>query len=369
MALGTPTHKGGGVATAGTATSGSFTCTIGAILIAFCASRRDTTVPAKLTVSDTLGHTWTEIGDFSDATADARIRLTAYATVVTSAAVMTVSAVGSTGTNATQAIEVSQITGASITFGTPGYGFSATGDPSGTISAVTAGSGVLGFAMFAGDNVAPAPTGFTQIFELGRATTNIIVMTGVYDLTSPATTATWATTLTRSLAMVIEVKEATVNVSALALAGAAEIVGQVPITLVAPAFDTFLRPMATQSIGGWQTEVAGSNLHVSIDETAASDGDYIRSPVSPSNAECVVKLDAGTLDSALPTHVLYRYRKEGTATLSLTVRLLSPLATERASALHSNIASTFVDGILQLTEGEAASVDWSDAYLAFSADV
>jgi hypothetical protein len=133
--------------------------------------------------------------------------------------------------------------------------------------------------------------------------------------------------------------------------------------------DLFLRPESTDSAGGWLTELGGTDLHNSIDDVTIDDADYIRSESDPVLDLCVVKLSAGSVDVAKDVRVKYRYKKDGSATIDLRVRLLEGV-TERAAWTHTGIATDFVIASQTLSLVEAESVtDWSNVYLEFRADM
>src|SRR5829696_8460670 len=85
-------------------------------------------------------------------------------------------------------------------------------------------------------------------------------------------------------------------------------------------------PISDVTDGSWLNELgSNTNLYASLDETTASDTDYIISPAlsSGSSDTCEVGLTALTDPSSSVSHtVSYRYRAQGTGTMDLTVRLM-----------------------------------------------
>lgn len=134
----------------------------------------------------------------------------------------------------------------------------------------------------------------------------------------------------------------------------------------------YMRPDADSSVGSWTTHTgASTNLYQQIDETVASDADYVKSERDPQNSIYKVSLanPTGSVDTALPVRVKYRYQKPtGVSTTSLTVRLVEDTTT-RATWTHSDISDTVVEASQSLTTGEKAAItNWSNLYIEFEAD-
>jgi hypothetical protein len=133
----------------------------------------------------------------------------------------------------------------------------------------------------------------------------------------------------------------------------------------------FLRPDLDSADGNW-TNQAGNNtdLFDSINETSASDSDYIRSGPNPANDICKLRLSDPT--GAAPTEpvdILYRYKKTGAGAINLKVELIKGASTVIASVTHSNISSSFADGALTLNTSQfTACGDFTDLYLQFTAN-
>lgn len=111
------------------------------------------------------------------------------------------------------------------------------------------------------------------------------------------------------------------------------------------------------------------NLYQAIDETAASDADYIESPSNPAGTEQYGTLLSSMGDPALSTgHIVrYRYAKSGSAgrQINLTMRLLQG-ATEIASWTHTNISNVAATAAQTLTGTQADAItDYSDLRLRF----
>lgn len=132
----------------------------------------------------------------------------------------------------------------------------------------------------------------------------------------------------------------------------------------------YIRPDADSADGGWTNESGNNtNLFASIDETAASDSDYIQSALTPVNDIVTVRLSDPSAGVGQPVNVSYRYQKVGSDTIDLIVRLKQG-ATTKATWTHSNISTSYVDARQTLSGGEFASItDWTDLFLEFEADV
>ena len=138
----------------------------------------------------------------------------------------------------------------------------------------------------------------------------------------------------------------------------------------------FGRPSADTSIGTYKDEADGTtNIYTHIDESVASDTDYIKSVSAPSSAPYVTKLS--TLEDPVSSsgHVVrYRYAKNtsGGAQIDLVVQLRQDYVSEGtpgtliASNSHSNISNSFTDGTITLSGGEADNItDYTNLYLRF----
>lgn len=133
------------------------------------------------------------------------------------------------------------------------------------------------------------------------------------------------------------------------------------------------RPTSDVAAGAWTTQAGGtSNLYATIDESVASDTDFIKSSASPATAD-IVKIQLGTLTDPVSStghKVRYRYQKSvsGGDQIDLTVRLVQGAATTIATWTHTNIANGWTDAEQTLTSGEANAItDYADLRLWFEA--
>lgn len=130
----------------------------------------------------------------------------------------------------------------------------------------------------------------------------------------------------------------------------------------------FLRPDADSSTGTWVNEAAAATLFSSINETVADDLNYIQSADNPVNDTCKIRFSNPGAVVALPMTIRFRYKKTGTGTLDLRVRLLEGVTAIATSSL-SNIGDTFVDGSLSVSAGEFATItDFDNLFLEFLAN-
>jgi hypothetical protein len=118
--------------------------------------------------------------------------------------------------------------------------------------------------------------------------------------------------------------------------------------------------------GGWLTDTGGTSLFAAIDESVASDTDYIVSGTSDSDM-CEIGLANPTATLTTPFSVAYRYKRIGTDTMTLRVQLMEG-ATSRASWDVSVSNDTFTDGEQFLTAPEFAAItDFTDLRVRFTA--
>jgi hypothetical protein len=138
-----------------------------------------------------------------------------------------------------------------------------------------------------------------------------------------------------------------------------------------------LNVSADSADGNWHDNTGGTSLAAAIDETSASDSDYIRSELGPSASACRVKLAAGGDPASSTGHIIHwRAGKDSTggATIGMTVKLYQGGGnsigggTLIASFTRSNVnALTTYDDTL--SGGEADSITkYADLYLEFSAN-
>lgn len=210
MAVGTPQNSLAAV-TGGTtsATSASFTPTNGFILFAYVFGRRNTSVPAQPTISDSLGLTWTSIADVSyNPGADPRMRSRLWWAVATGAAMTITGAIADAASTGMLVTYVSGIDSAALATKIISAN-SAIGDPSCTLAVAPApSSGVLMFFGGAGNNPGTPPAGFTTI---NASTLNADLRGSMgYDITGPsAGPHAHSTTNTTSIAVMVELVDPT----------------------------------------------------------------------------------------------------------------------------------------------------------------
>lgn len=117
-----------------------------------------------------------------------------------------------------------------------------------------------------------------------------------------------------------------------------------------------ISPNADVSDGSWTNEVGSNvNLYASIDEATANDTDYIKSGNNPANDLAEVALSDPAFQLTAPVIAKYRYKKEGTAQIDLTVRLMQG-ATQIAAWSHTNISTSYVDAAQILTAPQVAAI-------------
>ena len=138
----------------------------------------------------------------------------------------------------------------------------------------------------------------------------------------------------------------------------------------------FARPDSDASIGSWTGSPVNTvgNRWQNIDETSASDSDFVRSQNDPSNSAAEFGLSNVTDPLLSSGHIVrYRYRKGETGggqpgTVNITVELRQG-TTVIASQTHNNAGTSFADGSFTLTSGQADGItDYTDLRLRFSAN-
>src|SRR5215217_3066631 len=130
-------------------------------------------------------------------------------------------------------------------------------------------------------------------------------------------------------------------------------------------------PISDVTDGSWLNELgSNTNLFASIDETVASDTDYIISSALSSGVSdtCEVGLTALNDPVSSSSHtVAYRYRAQGVGTMNLTVRLMQG-ASIIASWTHTSVSTTYAVATQTLSGAEANSItDYADLRLRFVA--
>lgn len=141
-------------------------------------------------------------------------------------------------------------------------------------------------------------------------------------------------------------------------------------TFIPTSGDLSLTPISDVAINTWTTDSGGTtSLFAAIDETTASDADYVQSPVAPTTAsyyETALENHADPLSSS--GHIThYRYEKNvATGAVDLTVSLRQGASTEIASWAHTGISNSWTQQDQTLTSGQADSItDYSDLRLRF----
>lgn len=131
----------------------------------------------------------------------------------------------------------------------------------------------------------------------------------------------------------------------------------------------FLRPDADNSAGTWTNEVGSTPLWSSIDESAASDTDYIQSVNKPSVAICKISLSDPVGSPVQPTVVRYRHKKLDTAGRGVQLKVrLKQGTTTIAEWVHPDDGTSFVTDAQNLTDPQFAAItDFTNLFLEFEA--
>jgi len=140
---------------------------------------------------------------------------------------------------------------------------------------------------------------------------------------------------------------------------------------------TTVYPVSDTYNVAWADEAGGTvNIYTHIDETTASDADYIRPPENPSSSVYVCKLTGlGDPGSSSGHSLRYRYKRNdtGSATATLTVQLRQGYVNESglgipiAEWMHSGF-TTIVQAEQTLSAAEADSItDYTDLFIRFVA--
>ncbi len=131
---------------------------------------------------------------------------------------------------------------------------------------------------------------------------------------------------------------------------------------------TDARPLSTVSAGAWTDQASGTtDMHSPLaDETDAT---YIQSELNPSSSVCEVLLETLSDPGTNAAHsFVYRYAKDGTPQINLTVQLRQGASTVIAAQTITNVSDSITDGTLALSEAEAGNItDYSDLRLRFIA--
>ena len=119
--------------------------------------------------------------------------------------------------------------------------------------------------------------------------------------------------------------------------------------------------------GSWLTDTGGTSLFAAIDESVASDADYIVSG-APDTDMCEIRLaNPSGVFCKTPFSVAYRYKRVGTDTPTLRIQLMEG-ATSRASWDVAVSVDSFTDGEQFLTAAEFTTItDFTDLRVRFTA--
>lgn len=133
----------------------------------------------------------------------------------------------------------------------------------------------------------------------------------------------------------------------------------------------FIHPDADISDGGWTNEADSNvNLFASIDETgSANETDFIKSGDDPAADIVRLRLPAPPGAVAEPMRVRYDYKKEGTGTIDITVRLFQG-ATLIAEWIHNNVSDSYIVATQTLGHLQFANIsDFSNLIIEIQADL
>jgi hypothetical protein len=205
MAVGSPINRGlaGGTTSAVTV---SFTPTAGSILLALCTTKA-ASAPGVPTISDSIGGTWDLITNaVTGPASNPFIKGALYRHIVpASPAARTVTAAG--GTTST-VISVIEVTGASYDLSNLAINANTAGDPSCTLpTAPEAASAVFGWCVGHLTAAVTQVGTYTELFDSNPAGGTNHRIEFAYDLSSPAQTLSWTSTLTNSVGIAVEIKE------------------------------------------------------------------------------------------------------------------------------------------------------------------
>lgn len=134
----------------------------------------------------------------------------------------------------------------------------------------------------------------------------------------------------------------------------------------------FARPSADTVRTAWTDQAGGTTtIYTTIDETAASDADYIKTATPPGANEFETLLTSVTDPVSSTGHIMrWRRRKQpasGSATINLTVRLLQA-STQITSQADNGLPGAFTDTSYTLSGAEADAItNYADLRLEFVA--
>jgi hypothetical protein len=134
----------------------------------------------------------------------------------------------------------------------------------------------------------------------------------------------------------------------------------------------FGRPSADTVRTAWTDQAGGiTTIYTTIDETVASDADYIKTPTPPGANEFETLLTSVTDPVSSTGHIMrWRRRKQpasGSAQINLTVRLMMT-STQITSQADNNLPGSFTDTSYTLSGAEADAItNYADLRLEFVA--
>lgn len=128
-------------------------------------------------------------------------------------------------------------------------------------------------------------------------------------------------------------------------------------------------PNGDTSVGAWTTEAGATTaLYTRINETSFDDTTYVRSEVNPVNSVYEVKLPTPTDPIGRKHYLDYRYQKDSTDEMTLTVEWRHG-TTVIASLQHLNIPAEPTGGSFSLTDEQVASgIDYANLRVRFIAN-
>lgn len=142
----------------------------------------------------------------------------------------------------------------------------------------------------------------------------------------------------------------------------------------------FGRPISDASIGTWKDQGDGTtNIYTTIDETSASDADYIKSVDNPSSAPYATGLTTTLEDPVSNANHIIRWRRQKSASgggqIDLTITLNegytnegSP-GTQRCTTSDTDIPAAWASTSYTLSSGEADAItDYTDLTLRIVAN-
>src|SRR4029077_2722115 len=133
-----------------------------------------------------------------------------------------------------------------------------------------------------------------------------------------------------------------------------------------------LRPDSDDSISDWTDQTGGTTtIYLSIDEDAADDADYIRSPAPPNSSVARFRMSDPTTGKILADPVIVRYRfKKTTSDDQQLIVSLKQGTTLIASWTHTGagLTESFQTVAQTLDSGQLATItDLNNLYIEFQA--